>query len=305
MILVFKLAAVLPLWLARRIGVALGWLVWAMSPRYRELTRSNWAQACQSGGLGPLLTNSPSRAAAILRQSIGHAGLIAAELPAIWCDPQAAKRMRITGMESVTALMQQGRGIVILTPHLGAFELSPRAFAQHHPITVLYRPARQPAFRRLMERLRPMAGVSTAPATSSGVRQLLRALKNGGAIGMLPDQVPSQGEGEWASFFGRPAYTMTLPIRLAQSTGAAIVWALAIRTRNGWHLDLSVWDSGDDFARGPVQEAVRQMNRALEAQIARAPEQYLWAYNRYKTPKGAAPMATSPAAQAPDQGDLP
>jgi Kdo2-lipid IVA lauroyltransferase/acyltransferase len=294
MILLFKLAAVLPLWLARRIGLALGWLVWVLSPRYRALTRSNWGYACRSGGLGEAIKMSPSRAAAMLRKSIGHAGLIAAELPAIWCDPNSAKRMRITGLEAVTAVLQRGRGVVILTPHLGAFELSPRAFAQHHPITVLYRPARQPAFRRLMERLRPMAGVSTAPATGAGVRQLLRALKNGEAIGMLPDQVPSQGEGEWADFFGRPAYTMTLPIRLAQSTGAAIVWALAIRTKNGWHLDFSVWDCGDDFAHRPIHVAVHEMNQALEAQIARAPDQYLWAYNRYKTPRGVAPPASMP-----------
>jgi len=289
MILLFKLIARLPLWLARSIGLALGWLIWVVSPQYRRLMRANFEQACRSGGLGPLLRESSSRAAGIRRQSIGQAGLIAAELPTIWCDPRSATRMRITGMPAVKAVLDQGRGIVILTPHLGAFELSARAFSHHVPITVLYRPARQAAFRRLMERLRPMPRMATAPATGAGVRQLLRALKEGQAVGMLPDQVPSHGEGVWANFFGRPAYTMTLPIRLAQNTGAAIVWALAIRTQKGWHLDLSLWDCGDNFASRPIETAVDQMNRALEAQIARAPEQYLWAYNRYKVPKGVAP----------------
>lgn len=286
MILLFKLAAALPLWVARGIGLALGWLVWALSPRYRQLTRDNWARACESGRLGPLLQRSPARAARILRQSIGHAGLIAAELPKIWCDPASATRMRITGMDAVKEAIGRGRGVVILTPHLGAFELSARAFAQHLPITVLYRPARQAALRRLMEALRPLPQMATAPANSAGVRQLLRALRKGEAVGMLPDQVPSSGEGLWADFFGRPAYTMTLPIRLAQTTGAVIVWALAIRTQRGWHLDLSVWDV-DLQNKGVSMEAlIDQMNKALEIQIARAPEQYLWAYNRYKTPKG-------------------
>lgn len=287
MILLFKLAARLPLWLARGIGLALGWLVWAMSPRYRQLTRENWAQASQSGRLGPLVGRSPSRAARLLRQSIGHAGLIAAELPKIWCDPKSATRMRITGMDAVKEAIGRGHGVVILTPHLGAFELSARAFSHHLPITVLYRPARQAALRQLMERLRPMPRMATAPANSAGVRQLLRALRNGEAVGMLPDQVPSNGEGIWADFFGRPAYTMTLPIRLAQNTGAAIVWALAIRTQQGWHLDLSLWDVDLQSEGVTMDMLIDQMNKALEAQVARAPEQYLWAYNRYKTPRGA------------------
>lgn len=287
MILLFKLASRLPLWVARGIGLALGWLVWALSPRYRQLTRENWAQAYQSGRLGPMLQRSPSRAARLLRQSIGHAGLIAAELPKIWCDPKSATRMRITGMDAVKEAVGRGRGVVILTPHLGAFELSARAFSHHLPITVLYRPARQASLRRLMETLRPMPRMATAPANSAGVRQLLRALRNGEAVGMLPDQVPSKGEGIWADFFGRPAYTMTLPLRLAQNTGAAIVWALAIRTQHGWHLDLSLWNVDLQSNDATLDGLTDQMNKALEAQIARAPEQYLWAYNRYKIPKGA------------------
>jgi KDO2-lipid IV(A) lauroyltransferase len=98
--------------------------------------------------------------------------------------------------------------------------------------------------------------------------------------------VPSKGEG-WADFFGRPAYTMTLPLRLAQNTGAAIVWALAIRTQHGWHLDLSLWNVDLQSNDATLDGLTDQMNKALEAQIARAPEQYLWAYNRYKIPKGA------------------
>ena len=122
MILLFKLASRLPLWVARGIGLALGWLVWALSPRYRQLTRENWAQAYQSGRLGPMLQRSPSRAARLLRQSIGHAGLIAAELPQIWCDPKSATRMRITGMDAVKEAVGRGRGVVILTPHLSDLE---------------------------------------------------------------------------------------------------------------------------------------------------------------------------------------
>ena len=292
MLLLFKLFARLPLWIARGLGYAVGWFIWLVSPNYRQMMQVNFDRACASGRLGDAMAVNSAKARAVFRESIGQAGLIAAELPKIWCDPKAMRRMSISGLESVQDLIAQGRGVVILTPHLGAFELSARVFSQHLPITVLYRPARHASFRRLMETLRPLPSMATAPATASGVRQLLRALRQGQAIGMLPDQVPGQGEGVWSSVFGYPAYTMTLPLRLAQATGAALVWGLAIRTQTGWHLDLTPWSPHADLSVEIAQQAVDEMNGALEKQIARAPEQYLWAYNRYKTPRGARPSSS-------------
>ena len=296
MMLLFKLFARLPLWWARGIGLALGWLIWSLSPTYRRMMRTNFTRACASGRLGPALARQGAAARTAWRQAIGHAGLMATELPKIWCDQRALSRMSISGLDRVQAIVRAGRGVIILTPHLGAFELSARAFSQHLPITVLYRPARHAGFRQLMETLRPLPTMATAPASAAGVRQLLRALKQGQAIGMLPDQVPHQGEGVWAEVFGAPAYTMTLPIRLAQATGAAIVWALTIRTGHGWHLDLQPWDVPIDLASASLDDAVAAMNLALEVQIARAPEQYLWAYNRYKVPKHVASPPHLPAA---------
>jgi Kdo2-lipid IVA lauroyltransferase/acyltransferase len=120
----------------------------------------------------------------------------------------------------------------------------------------------------------------------SGVRQLLKALKKGEAIGMLPDQVPGAGDGEWADFFGRPAYTMTLASRLAQRSQAPVVLTYAIRLAHGAGFELS-------FERMPAQNAgespARHLNRALEDMVRRCPEQYMWSYNRYKTPDGVEP----------------
>lgn len=286
MILLFKLIARLPLWLLRAIGLALGWIIWAASARYRAMLDKNLRQALGSGRLG---TKTQRDAHRLRRDAIGHAGLIATELPKIWCDPQVYGRVKATGLEQVYALMDRGQGVILLTPHLGAFELSPRVFARKRPITVLYRPARQRSFRRLMEGLRPMPNLSTAPANAAGVRQLLRALRRGEAVGMLPDQVPAQGEGVWAPFFGQPALTMVLPIRLAQISGAAIFWALTVRTQSGWHLSIEAWQPHSPIQDCPIQTAVGLINAALEQQIARAPEQYLWAYNRYKIPFGTTP----------------
>ncbi len=279
----FQIAAHLPLGLLRRLGSALGWITWLLSPAYRMMFSRNWALA-----LGPNSRASKWRA-------IAQAGQLVSELPKIWCDPAAVQRMQIEGLDLLDQCAAAGRGVIILTPHLGAFELAPRAIGQHHPITVLYRPSRQPVVERLLQRLRPTPVVSTAPANAAGVRQLLRALKSGQTIGMLPDQVPSKGEGQWTPFFGRPAYTMVLPMRLAQATGAALIWALALRTADGWRLMLEPWQPQATTGAEPdLAQLVDQMNRKTEEMILREPEQYLWAYNRYKTPAQAAPMQMTP-----------
>jgi len=284
MILLFKILARLPLPVLRLLGLILGWLMWAASPRYRKMSSQFWALAAGSGRL----SGSADQLSALKRQSIGHAGLLATELPAIWCDPRRARQVQAVGLDAVLHALDAGHGAILLTPHLGAFELSPRAFALHRPITVLYRPARQRLLRGLMEALRPAHNLLTAPADASGVRMLLRALRRSQAIGMLPDQVPAQGEGLWASFFGRPAYTMVLPIRLAQTTGAPIFWVMTVRTQSGWTMTFEPWTPEFSLQSAPVERAVAAMNQALESQIARAPEQYLWAYNRYKIPYRAA-----------------
>jgi len=282
MTLLFKLFARLPLGLLRFLGFVMGWMIWLASPRYRQMMAEHWEAARGSGKV----SEAAGLGSSTYRNAIGHAGLIAAELPKIWCDPKALSRVRVTGLELALEMIGRGKGLMILTPHLGGFELIPRVLSSHFPMTVLYRPAKQAAFRRLMETLRPMKAVMTAPANGAGVRQLLRALRSGGAVGMLPDQVPSQGDGVWAEFFKRQAYTMTLPVRLAQSTGAAMAWVLCVRTPSGWHLDIQEWQPDLSPGDHPIEAVIASMNRALEDQIARAPEQYLWPYNRYKAPRG-------------------
>ncbi|MFZ9996458.1 MAG: lysophospholipid acyltransferase family protein [Burkholderiaceae bacterium] len=281
----FQIAAHLPLWLLRLFGSALGLATWLLSPAYRRMFAQNWTLAMGSNN-GSVSVVAKWRAAA-------QAGQLVTELPKIWCDPASVQRMQIEGLENLHRSVAAGRGVIILTPHLGAFELAPRAIGQHHPITVLYRPSRQPVVERLLQRLRPTPTVATAPANASGVRQLLRTLKKGQAIGMLPDQVPSKGDGQWAPFFGRPAYTMVLPMRLAQATGAALVWALALRTSDGWRLVLETWEPVPETDSAmTLEQMVLQMNRKTEEMILRKPEQYLWAYNRYKTPPQAGSAST-------------
>ncbi len=275
----FRFFSRLPLPLLHNLGALAGWLAWLLSPTYR---RNFSAHIAQAG-----LTDAKTAA-------IAEAGKALLELPKIWLRPQdeiVARVVRVSGWELVESAWAAGRGILFLTPHLGCFEITAQYYAARKPMTVLYRRPKQDWLSPLIEEGRG-ANLKLAPADLSGVRRLLKALKSGEAVGMLPDQVPGKGEGAWLPFFGRPAYTMTLAARLAE-TGATVLLAYGERLHYGagFHLKLFALSAP---LEGDLMQRAAQLNRELEALIRQCPEQYLWGYNRYKVPAG----ATAPAADA-------
>jgi Kdo2-lipid IVA lauroyltransferase/acyltransferase len=199
---------------------------------------------------------------------------------------------RCHGWEHAEAGLARGKGIIFLTPHLGCFEITSQYYASHHSVTVLYRPPKLRWLQPLLEVGRLHGQVSLAPTDMSGVKALLKALKRGEAIGILPDQTPGNGEGVWADFFGRPAYTMTLAARLARSTDAAVILIYAERLPRGEGYDVWLEPLPVGLPEQPA-EAARFLNAAIESLIRRHPAQYLWSYNRYKTPSGAEPPPSS------------
>lgn len=277
-----RLLSLLPLPLLHNLGALLGWVAYACSPTYRRHVRENTSLA---GKLG----NSIRLAA------VAEAGKSILELPKIWLRPSnevVARVVRVSGWELVEkAWRDENRrhGILFLTPHLGCFEITAQYYASRRPISVLYRPPKLAWLRPLVERGRG-ANLRLAAADLAGVRALMKALKRGEAIGMLPDQVPGKGEGVWVPFFGRPAYTMTLAARLAEG-GATVLLAYAERLAYGagYHLKLRALAAP---LAGTLEERARQINHELERLILECPGQYLWGYNRYKVPAGATPPET-------------
>ncbi|MDA8093196.1 MAG: lysophospholipid acyltransferase family protein [Betaproteobacteria bacterium] len=281
----FRLAGRLPLIAVQALGGLLGWTAYALAPRYRRRLRENLRAAA--------LCPDPRAFEAMARSAAAHAGKSVAELLVVWLRPlpSLARLVRATaGWEHVEAAQQAGRGIIFLTPHMGCFEITSLYYGRTHPITVLYRPPRKARLEPLMLRGRRRGGVTLAPTDMKGVRALLSALKRGEAIGMLPDQVPSRGEGVWVDFFGRPAYTMTLAARLAETTGATLLLAYARRLNYGRGFELRIEPVRERWPV-PKEAAATALNRAVEGLIAQCPEQYLWSYNRYKVPRGVEPPA--------------
>jgi Kdo2-lipid IVA lauroyltransferase/acyltransferase len=265
----FRAFALLPLPLLHAVGAAVGWISFLSSATYRRRFLDNARQA----GLG----------LAQVRPAVAEAGKLLAEMPRLWFGRPVA--LEWEGAELIDTARAVGRGIVFLTPHLGCFEATAQGYARRYGrITVLYRPARKPWLRELVDTSRERANLATAPTTLAGVKQMLKALKAGEAIGLLPDQVPPNGLGEWAPFFGRDAYTMTLSARLAQQTGATVLlaWGERLPWGRGYRIHLRSWPG--EVALQP-DVAAAQVNAQMETLIRECPHQYLWGYARYKAPR--------------------
>ena len=275
----FRLLSKLPLPVLHGLGAALGWLVYLASAGYRRRLKENISRAGY---------------ASHLRAAIKESGKNILELAFIWCAPPARvlKTATIENWELVQTALDSKHGVVFLTPHLGCFEIIAQAIAARTPLTVLYRPPRKDMLKPLIEGARARDNLFLAPANLTGVRALLKVLKKGGAIGLLPDQAPQHGEGVWANFFGKPAYTMTLSAKLQQMTGAAIILSYAERLPFGKGYLIRFVPFGQELGDSPETQAAA-INTAMEQLIARCPAQYFWSYNRYKTPPG----ATAPPTQ--------
>jgi len=289
-------------WLSRRrlstlhvLGGLLGWLAYGLSGTYRR-------RLVQNANLAGLPVTAR-------RSAVAEAGRMVAELPWLWLRPASrplGSTVQWQGQALIDAALDEARGLVLLTPHLGCFEVCAQAIAESYGdrtrLTAMYRPARQPWLRALEETARARPGLATAPAALAGVRQMIRALRRGESVGLLPDQVPPEGMGVWAPFYGQPAYTMTLATRLAQQTGAVLllIWAERLPGGRGYVLRVSApsqplpTQAMDDEALQLACAAA--VNREMEGLIGQCPSQYLWGYNRYKQPRKAHAVTGAEAA---------
>ncbi len=282
-----RLLAYLPLSWLQNSGRVIGVLAYRYPSRYRNRVRrhSRWAGY-----------TSPDFA----RKAAAETGAMMAEIPKIWWrTPQCLAITSSTQEHIVQEAIATGRGILYLTPHLGCFEITARHLTRYGPLTVMFRPARSPILDPLIASSRDMHNLHAVPANRQGVSKFVRALKRGEAVGMLPDQVPGQGEGIWLPFFGHYALTMTLAARLAKQTNVAVILTAGERLPKGqgWRMH---------YLRLPeplpatVEATALAINAAMETLIRRFPEQYLWGYNRYKEPDDAPPHPEDQPKQASD-----
>ncbi len=271
-----RLFSSLPLAVSQIIGAGIGLLVYWFSPRYRARLNANYRSAATFLGIH----SAPWKVAA-------ESGMIFADTLWIWRHPNAAKdKVIVDNLDQIIKLATNGKGLIILASHLGGFEIVPRFFAQHMKATVMYRPARKSWVNDLMLKSREHSQIDFVMANLAGVRKIKRALKNGEVVGILADQVPSVGDGVWAKFFNQYAYTTTFPVKLTRKNEVATIFVSAERLGfgQGWAIKHRLMT--EEYPECPIK-ACTLMNQFFEESIASKPHQYMWSYNRYKSPLGA------------------
>jgi len=215
----------------------------------------------------------------------------------LWTRPHAENLQLIReqhGAELLDDAIAAGRGVIIAAPHYGNWELLNQWLAARTPLAILYAPPDSAIGEAFLNRVRANGSASPSDierviqirAEGPAVRQLFKQLNAGGVVGILPDQQPKQGDGEFAPFFGMSALTMTLLGRLAARTGAIVL--LAYCERIGAHaadaapgFALHVEPAPDAIAAPDPAIAVAALNAAVERIARRDPAQYQWTYKRY------------------------
>jgi len=206
------------------------------------------------------------------------------EMLRTWTRPRAENLARLRerhGQDLYDAALASGRGVIVAAPHFGNWELLNQWLSERGPIAIVYRPPDSPVVDGFLQRARGADNVRQVRAEGPAVRQLFKVLKEGGAVGILPDQQPKMGDGVFAPFFGMQALTMTLVNRLAERTGAIVLYGWVERLDDNLHYALHVEPAEPAVADPDPVVAATALNAGLERIARRDPTQYQWTYKRY------------------------
>ena len=275
-----------PLRLVHALGGAFGWLSWLRDGRTRRVAERNLSLV--------LTQESAENRQRLARASLVETGKALAEVAAIWGNrPEDALTLvrEVRGRELFDAALAAGRGLIVAAPHLGCWELLNYWLAAQTPLAILYRAPRHAVLEPLLLRARGALPVEQVRAEGAGVRTLYKRLAAGGVVGILPDQQPRQGEGAQAPFFGVPAPTMVLLPRLAERTGACVLFSFVERLPHGAGFRAHFLPAPAGIADPDIGVACTALNRGVEDCVRLAFAQYQWTYKRW--PNSLAPAAAA------------
>lgn len=267
----------LPLRLNHAIGGFLGWMLWLFPTRAKATTLTN-LHLCFPEKDERWIKNTA-------RQSLIETGKTLTESPFLWYA--SAQRIRelitaVSDMPAVEDAVKLGRGTILVSPHIGSWEMTGLFAGSHYPMTSLYKPPKIQELDALVKQARETTGSRLVPTTAGGIRQLQQALNDRECIGMLPDQEPKGSGGVFAPFFNIPAYTMTLLHKLACENQVPVIISFAERLPKGkgYYLHILVPDERI-HDKDPAISATA-MNATIEKIIRINPSQYMWNYKRFK-----------------------
>ncbi|MFC7368256.1 lysophospholipid acyltransferase family protein [Vreelandella zhaodongensis] len=259
-----------------RIATLLGPLVYRFSKRERQVTEINLKVVKPNA--------SDGERKALAKKSLQHSAATMLELGYAWMgtpEKVAASILSVHGRDKLDSARAEGRGVIVLAPHFGNWEVLNFWLSSHFPFTAMYEPPKiiglEPVIRHGRERM----GASLVPTNARGVAALLKALKRSEAIGILPDQEPNWGSGVFAPFYGHNAYTATLLPKLVARTQARVVTGVALRVP-GKGFEIHFLDADERVYSNDDAESATGVNASVETSIALDPVQYQWEYKRYR-----------------------
>ncbi|MDN6180059.1 MAG: lysophospholipid acyltransferase family protein [Halomonas subglaciescola] len=259
-----------------RLSRVTGALVYRLSERERSVTQRNLAAVYPEQSVG--------ERRALTRQSLRHSSATMLELGHAWMAPPErvdAGILAVHGRDKLDGARREGRGVIVLAPHFGNWEVLNFWLSSHFPFTAMYEPSKMAGLDPVIRHGRERQGASLVPTNARGVAALLKALKRQEAIGILPDQEPSWGSGVFAPFFHRDAYTATLLPKLVARTQARVVTGVALRVP-GQGFEIHFLDADERVYSADDVTSATGVNACVEAAIALDPAQYQWEYKRYR-----------------------
>lgn len=276
-----KILSLFPLPLVRAIGRWFGLFALRFDRRTRKVIDRN-LELC-------LPHLDVEQRARIRNGRLRHIGQTFMEMSHIWTkEPENLLSLCHFGQGETQlrkALSEDG-GVIVLAPHFGNWEMLNVYINSIRPLTVMYRPSKNPSLDAFILAARERCGSELAPTNRRGVSQIVKSLNDNGVAGMLPDQVPQKGSGEYAPFFGHQAYTMTLASQLARKTNARVFVAGSVQTAKGF--EIVALDVEEDFYSDDMSVSLKGLNASVERLALMVPEQYQWEYKRFKSqPEGA------------------
>ncbi|WP_205737811.1 lysophospholipid acyltransferase family protein [Granulosicoccus antarcticus] len=273
----------LPFHANQSLGATLGRLAWRLNGKLRRITEIN-IDLCYSQ-----LPEHERRE--LVRNSLIETGRQLTESAWIWHRPieqSDEKIVEIRGQNWLDEAQQSGKGCLMVSPHLGNWELCSLPLSRQEPFTYFYRKPRQAGMDKVLLRWRAHLRGQPATLDVSGIKQGLKILKAGGLVGILPDQEPDRNNGHFAPFFNKRTLTMTLLSRLANRSGAVVLFCVVERLPRGKGWIFHIIPADKAVASRDIDEATIALNRGVERCIELCPAQYLWSYKRFNTPEDGA-----------------
>lgn len=281
---ILRIIAYLPLPFLRILAQLIGILVYCLSKKNRKMIQANLVQAN--------ITLSVLKVTQAITSGV-------ADMLWVWFHTTAVVVNKVhilpNDQSIITQALNGNCATILLTPHLGCFEVLAKWIAHRTPLTAMYRPPKKQWVAKWLESVRNIPHLTMAKANISGVRLALKTLKSGGLLGILPDQVPKHGEGVWIPWFGRDAYTINLPAKLHLTTQARIYIIYAIPIVQGWQIQCepvgldtvpwNEWSNNSQLNTEPSEMISLYLNKRLESIVTLYPLYYAWSYNRYKSIK--------------------